>query len=209
MIRGIFFLRSEIAFFLDEWKSNFFWELFLNIRVKFFITSLRVIKNFTRMFKKSSKKKFDFHESRKNAISLWRRKMTSIISFFSYFCLKDNIFLASGQVFDSCWGKISKSLNISILQVRYICAIRTSQQVNLGGSLVEHWTCNQEFDGSIPPAANKTFSSFFNFCCTNPIKRCQHKALTTPYVYINRSSSSIPIWQSHNLLFSKWVKYVQ
>ena len=136
-------------------------------------------------------------------------KWRASFRFFRIFVSRIIFFLASGQVFDSCWGKISKSLNISILQVRYICAIRTSQQVNLGGSLVEHWACNQEFDGSIPPAANKTFSSFFNFCCTNPIKRCQHKALTTPYVYINRSSSSIPIWQSHNLLFSKWVKYVQ
>ena len=65
MILVIFLLRSEIAFFLDSWKSNFFFELFLNILVKFLITRKLVIKNFTRMFKKSSQKKFDFHESRK------------------------------------------------------------------------------------------------------------------------------------------------
>ena len=86
MILVIFLLRSEIAFFLDSWKSNFFFELFLNILVKFLITRKLVIKNFTRMFKKSSQKKFDFHSSRKKAISLRRKKMPLIISFFSYFC---------------------------------------------------------------------------------------------------------------------------
>ena len=92
MILVIFLLRSEIAFFLDSWKSNFFFELFLNILVKFLITRKLVIKNFTRMFKKSSQKKFDFHSSRKKAISLRRKKMPLIISFFSYFCSRKILF---------------------------------------------------------------------------------------------------------------------
>ena len=93
MILVIFLLRSEIAFFLDSWKSNFFFELFLNILVKFLITRKLVIKNFTRMFKKSSQKKFDFHSSRKKAISLRRKKMPLIISFFSYFCSRKILFI--------------------------------------------------------------------------------------------------------------------
>ena len=92
MILVIFLLRSEIAFFLDSWKSNFFLEFFLNILVKFLITRKLVIKNFTRMFKKSSQKKFDFHSSRKKAISLRRKKMPLIISFFSYFCSRKILF---------------------------------------------------------------------------------------------------------------------
>ena len=98
MILVIFLLRSEIAFFLDSWKSNFFFELFLNILVKFLITRKLVIKNFTRMFKKSSQKKFDFHSSRKKAISLRRKKMPLIISFFSYFCSRKILFFLGKQL---------------------------------------------------------------------------------------------------------------
>ena len=101
MILVIFLLRSEIAFFLDSWKSNFFFELFLNILVKFLITRKLVIKNFTRMFKKSSQKKFDFHSSRKKAISLRRKKMPLIISFFSYFCSRKILFSKNGNCVQS------------------------------------------------------------------------------------------------------------
>ena len=85
MILVIFLLCSEIAFFLDSWKSNLFWELFFNMRVKFLITRKLVIKNFTRMFKKSSQKKFDFHSSRKKAISLRRKKCLLSFPFFLIF----------------------------------------------------------------------------------------------------------------------------
>ena len=40
MIRGIFFLRSEIAFFLDEWKSNFFLRAFFEHSSEIFYNEL-------------------------------------------------------------------------------------------------------------------------------------------------------------------------
>ena len=93
MILVIFLLHSEIAFFLDSWKSNFFFELFLNILVKFLITRKLVIKNFTRMFKKSSQKKLtsirpgkkQFHCGEKNA---------SYHFLFFLFLLKENTIFA-------------------------------------------------------------------------------------------------------------------
>ena len=55
---SFFFAAVKSHFSCTNWSQKFFWEFFLHIRVKFFITSLRVIKNFTRMCKKNSKKNF-------------------------------------------------------------------------------------------------------------------------------------------------------
>ena len=90
MILVIFLPRSEIAFFLDSWKSNFFFELFLNILVKFLITRKLVIKNFTRMFKKSSQKKIwlPFVQEKSNFTA--EKKNASYHFLFFLFLLKEN-----------------------------------------------------------------------------------------------------------------------
>ena len=72
---SFFFAAVKSHFSCTNWSQKFFWEFFLHIRVKFFVTSLRVTKNFTRMCKKNSKKIFwlqwvqekcDFAAAKKN-----------------------------------------------------------------------------------------------------------------------------------------------
>ena len=85
MMLVIFLLHSEIAFFLDSWKSNFFFELFLNILVKFLITRKLVIKNFTRMFKKALKKNLTSIRPGKKQFHCGEKKCLLSFPFFLIF----------------------------------------------------------------------------------------------------------------------------